>query len=113
MYANSFKRRTSMTINDLFQTYNDIRFARIGHNITLARKANNMTAKQAADALGISMEDFFCYEYGGKELPVDLMYKFAKLYKVNVEYFVKGLENITFDEVVEAAQGGLKTLNCG
>ena len=56
------------------------------------REDRDLTQKQIAKILGCSQTTYSKYETGNLNIPVDILKKLAKFYKVSIDYLI-GLTN--------------------
>ena len=56
------------------------------------REDRDLTQKQIAKILGCSQTTYSRYETGNLNVPVDILKKLAKFYKVSIDYLI-GLNN--------------------
>ena len=56
------------------------------------REDNDLTQAQVAEVLGIDQRVYSNYEIGKREIPVHLLIKLSKMYKVSTDYLL-GLKN--------------------
>ena len=52
------------------------------------REDHDMTQQQVADYLGIKQPQYFRYEKGTRDIPLDMLIALAKLYKVSTDYIL-------------------------
>lgn len=68
----------------------------ISYNICMKlkelREENNLTQSQLADYLNIKQNTYSQYENEKRQLPIDVLIKLAKFYKVTTDYIL-GLED--------------------
>ena len=68
----------------------------ISYNICMKlkelREENNLTQSQLADYLSIKQNTYSQYENEKRQLPIDVLIKLAKFYKVTTDYIL-GLED--------------------
>ena len=53
------------------------------------REENNLTQSQIADYLNIKQNTYSQYENEKRQLPIDVLIKLAKLYKVSTDYILE------------------------
>jgi transcriptional regulator with XRE-family HTH domain len=53
------------------------------------REDKNLTQKEVANILKITQQQYSLYEKGTRNLPVDLLVKLSKLYKVSTDYILE------------------------
>ena len=56
------------------------------------REENNVSQKEIAEHLNIKQNTYSQYETGKRQLPIDVLIKLAKFYKVSTDYIL-GLED--------------------
>lgn len=56
------------------------------------REENNLTQSQIADYLNIKQNTYSQYENEKRQLPIDVLIKLAKFYKISTDYIL-GLED--------------------
>ena len=56
------------------------------------REDKDLTQKEVADMLGCSQTTYSRYETGDLNVPIDILKKLAKFYKVSIDYIV-GITN--------------------
>ncbi|MBQ3235799.1 MAG: helix-turn-helix transcriptional regulator [Clostridia bacterium] len=56
------------------------------------REESNVSQKQIADYLNIKQNTYSQYETGKRQLPIDVLIKLSKFYKVTTDYIL-GLED--------------------
>ena len=56
------------------------------------REENNLTQSQIADYLNIKQNTYSQYENEKRQLPIDVLIKLAKFYKITTDYIL-GLED--------------------
>ncbi len=56
------------------------------------REENNVSQKEIADFLNIKQNTYSQYETGKRQLPVDVLIKLSKFYKISTDYIL-GLED--------------------
>lgn len=52
------------------------------------REENNLTQSQIAEYLNIKQNTYSQYETGKRQLPIDVLVKLAKFYKVTTDYIL-------------------------
>ena len=53
------------------------------------REENNVSQKQIADYLNIKQNTYSKYETNKRQLPIDVLIKLAKFYKVSTDYILE------------------------
>lgn len=56
------------------------------------RQDNNLTQEQCAKIAYISKNSYIRYEKGEREIPLDVLVKYAKFYNISIDY-IAGLTN--------------------
>lgn len=59
----------------------------IGNNIRLQRKVLNISTREFADELGISIQQMQKYETGANRISAEFIYRISKVFNINVSYF--------------------------
>ena len=52
------------------------------------REDNDKTQKQLADYLGMKQPQYYRYENGQRDIPIDILIKLSKYYNVSVDYIL-------------------------
>jgi transcriptional regulator with XRE-family HTH domain len=79
----------------------------VGHKITVARKALDMSLEDLADELGISFQQVQKYANGKNRVSVSRLWQLSMVLKVHVSYFFDGLSDgkpVTDDPVSRIAR---------
>ncbi|MBR6737743.1 MAG: helix-turn-helix transcriptional regulator [Clostridia bacterium] len=53
------------------------------------REENNVSQKQIADYLNVKQNTYSQYETNKRQLPIDVLIKLAKFYKVSTDYILE------------------------
>lgn len=59
-----------------------------GKKLREARIARNFTQQRLADAVGLALRSYQCYEQGTREPPLDMLVKLADILEVPTDYLL-------------------------
>lgn len=72
-----------------------------GVRLYMLRKEHKITQNKLAQSIGITFQQIQKYEWGQNAMSTYAMYKFAKMFGVNMEYFFKPLDQISYERKQE------------
>ena len=79
----------------------------IGHKIAEQRELNKLTQKELADKLNLSQSAIAYYETNKKRPSIETLQLMAKIFKINVSYFLEeGYNELTPEQKIRAAVSG-------
>ncbi len=95
--AFAYNKEIFIIIKEIYHTWQEVCFPQkkpkiktvdsflVGHLLRAERIKNSISAKQAAELIGISAKTLYAYEEGTRMIKLDTLYKLSQIYDISID----------------------------